>query len=70
MVDSNLQLEELVPSERAFAYKMKLEAMKHQGERMDLTCAKLGHKSDGRKSRDILADQVGKSKTQIQNTFA
>lgn len=39
MVDSNLQREELLPSERAFAYKMKLEAMKHQGERVDLTCA-------------------------------
>ena len=38
MVDSNLQRESLLPSERAFAYKMKLEAMKHQGERMDLTC--------------------------------
>ncbi|ERT63789.1 hypothetical protein HMPREF1252_0409 [Peptoniphilus sp. BV3AC2] len=37
---------------------------------MDLTCAKLGHKSDGKKSKDILAEQVGQSKTQIQNTFA
>ena len=58
MVDSNLQRESLLPSERAFAYKMKLEAMKHQGERVDLTCAQVGHKSDGRKSRDILAEQV------------
>jgi len=66
MVDSNLQREELLPSERAFAYKMKLEAMKHQGERVDLTCAQVGHKSDGRKSRDILAEQVGQSKNQIQ----
>ncbi|MDO4322101.1 MAG: ParB/RepB/Spo0J family partition protein [Lachnospiraceae bacterium] len=66
MVDSNLQREELLPSERAFAYKMKLEAMKHQGARADLTCAQLGHKSDGRKSRDILAEQVGQSKNQIQ----
>ena len=66
MVDSNLQREELLPSERAFAYKMKLEAMKHQGERMDLTCAQVGHKSDGKKSRDILAEQVGQSKNQIQ----
>ena len=49
MVDSNLQRESLLPSERAFAYKMKLEAMKHQGERVDLTCAQVGHKSDGRK---------------------
>ena len=66
MVDSNLQRESLLPSERAFAYKMKLDAMKHQGERVDLTCAQLGHKSDGRKSRDVLAEQVGQSKNQIQ----
>ena len=66
MVDSNLQRESLLPSERAFAYKMKLEAMKHQGERVDLTCAQVGHKSNGRKSRDILAEQVGQSKNQIQ----
>ena len=65
MVDSNLQRESLLPSERAFAYKMKLDAMKHQGERVDLTCAQLGHKSDGRKSRDVLAEQVGQSKNQI-----
>ena len=66
MVDSNLQRESLLPSERAFAYKMKLDAMKHQGERRDLTCAQVGHKSDGKKSRDILAEQVGQSKNQIQ----
>ena len=66
MVDSNLQRESLLPSERAFAYKMKLDAMKHQGERADLTCAQVGHKSDGKKSRDILAEQVGQSKNQIQ----
>ena len=66
MVDSNLQRETLLPSERAFAYKMKMEAMKHQGERTDLTCAQVGHKSDGKKSRDVLAEQVGQSKNQIQ----
>ncbi len=66
MVDSNLQRESLLPSERAFAYKMKLDAMKHQGERLALTCAQVGHKSDGKKSRDILAEQVGQSKNQIQ----
>lgn len=66
MVDSNLQRESLLPSERAFAYKMKLDAMKHQGERADLTCAQVGHKSDGKKSRDILAEQVGQSRNQIQ----
>ena len=66
MVDSNLQRETLLPSERAFAYKMKLDAMKHQGTRSDLTCAQVGHKLDSRKSRDILAEQVGQSKNQIQ----
>ena len=66
MVDSNLQRESLLPSERAFAYKMKLDAMKHQGERVDLTCAQVGHKLDGKKSRDILAEQVGQRKNQIQ----
>ena len=66
MVDSNLQRENILPSERAFAYKMKLEAMKHQGTRTDLTCAQVGHKLDGRKSRDVLAEQVGQSKNQIQ----
>lgn len=65
MVDSNIQRESLLPSERAFAYKLKLNAMKRQGARSDLTCAQLGHKSDGRKSRDILAEQVGESKNQI-----
>lgn len=45
MVDSNIQRENLLPSEKAFAYKMKLEAMKHQGERKDLTCGQVGHKS-------------------------
>ena len=66
MVDSNLQRESLLPSERAFAYKMKLDAIKHQGERADLTCAQVGHKLDGKKSRDILAEQVGQSRNQIQ----
>ncbi len=66
MVDSNLQRETLLPSERAFAYKMKLEAMKHQGERADLTCAQVGHKLEGKKSRDILAEQVGQSRNQVQ----
>lgn len=66
MVDSNLQREELLPSEKAFAYKMKLDAMKRQGQRTDLTCARIAHKSDGIKSRDILAEQVGESKDQIR----
>lgn len=65
MVDSNLQREELLPSERAFAYKMKLEAMKHQGERLDLTCSQVGNKLPGKKSSELLAEQVGQSKNQI-----
>ena len=65
MVDSNLQRETILPSERAFAYKMKLEAMNHQGERVDLTCSQLGNKSAGKKSSELLAEQVGQSKKQI-----
>lgn len=63
VVDSNLQRENILPSEKAFAYKMKLEAIKRQGARTDLNCAQFGH--NGQKSRDILADQVGESKNQI-----
>lgn len=66
MVDSNLQREELLPSEKAFAYKMKLDAMKRQGQRTDLTCARIAHKFDGMKSRDILAEEVGESKDQVR----
>ncbi|WP_368347080.1 ParB/RepB/Spo0J family partition protein [Peptostreptococcus anaerobius] len=65
MVDSNFQRESLLPSERAFAYKMKLEAMRHQGERMDLTSAQVGRKLAGKESREILAEQVGQSRNQI-----
>ena len=66
MVDSNLQRETILPSERAFAYSMRLEAMKRQGFRSDRTCAQLAHKLDGRKSRDILAEELGVSKDMIQ----
>ena len=67
MVDSNLQRESLLPSERAFAYKLKLEAMKRQGERVDLTCGQLGHKlNPGQKSRDLLAAQAGVSARNVQ----
>lgn len=65
MVDSNIQREELLPSEKAFAYKMKLEAIKHQGQRSDSTCAHYGHKLVGEKSRDIIAGEMGISKTQV-----
>ena len=66
MVDSNLQRESLLPSERAFAYRMKLEAMNHQGKRADLTCGQVGHKSVGQKSRGLLAEQTGESARNIQ----
>ena len=67
MVDSNLQRENILPSERAFAYKMKLEAMNHQGARADLTCGQVGHKLEaGQKSRDLLAAQTGDSARNIQ----
>ncbi len=66
MVDSNLQRETILPSERAFAYSMRLEAMKRQGFRSDRTCAQVAHKLDGRKSRDILAEELGVSKDMIR----
>jgi len=65
MVDSNLQRESILPSEKAFAYKMKLEAMKRQGQRTDLTSAQVGRKLDGKESREILAEQVNESRNQI-----
>ncbi len=66
MVDSNLQREQVLPSEKAFAYKMKLDAMKRQGQRTDLTCEPVAHKLKGMKSRDIVAEQAGESKDQIR----
>lgn len=65
MVDSNLQREHILPSERAFAYKMKLEAMTHQGQRNDLTCSQVGNKLSGKKSLEILAEEVGESKSNV-----
>lgn len=64
MVDSNLQRETLLPSERAFAYKMKLEAIKHQGMRSDLTSGQLGQKF--RCSAELVANQAGDSYKQVQ----
>ena len=78
MVDSNLQREQLLPSEKAKAYKMKLEAMKRQGRRTDLTSAQPGHKLDGSDSitsrqvvgkleaADLLGKDTGDSGRQIQ----
>ena len=64
LCDSNLQRSVILPSEKAFAYKMRLEAMNRQGKRTDLTCAPVEHKLV--KSRDILADYVGESREQIR----
>ena len=67
MVDSNLQQrDEIPPTERAKAYQMKLEAIKHQGERTDLTCGQVGHKLETRKSIDIVAENSPDSRKQIQ----
>ena len=66
MVDANIQREELLPSEKAFAYKMKLEAMKRQGSRTDITSGQNDQKLTGTVSRDILAQQVGESSKQVQ----
>ena len=66
MIDSNLQRERILPSEKAFAYKMKLEALSRQGQRTDLTCAPVEHKFDGKKSRDIIAEQAGESREQVR----
>ena len=64
MVDSNLQRETLLPSERAFAYKMKLEAIKRQGARTDLTSGQVGQKC--RCSTEVVAEQAGESYKQVQ----
>ena len=70
MVDSNIQREEILPSEKAFAYKMKLEAMKHQGKRVDLeeveTSVPMAQSSENITSREILGKQVGESQDQIR----
>lgn len=63
MVDSNLQRENILPSERAFAYKMKLEAMKHQGSRSDLTSCQIGTKL---RSDQLVAENTGDSARTIQ----
>ncbi len=76
MVDSNLQRENILPSEKAFAYKMKLDAMSRQGKRTDLTSSQVGTKTENnltssqlgtqKRSDQILAEQVGESRNQIQ----
>ena len=66
MVESNFQRSQILPSEKAHAYKMRLDAMKRQGQRTDSTCAPLGDKLVGTKSVMLLADKSDDSKTQIQ----
>ena len=67
MVDSNIQREDILPTERGKAYALRLEAMKHQGKRMDLTCGQVDHKlTYKKKSIDQLSDLVGESRKQIQ----
>ena len=65
MVESNLQRSTILPSEKAFSYKMRLEAMNRQGQRNDLTCGPVDHKLEGMKSRDIIADSTNDSARQV-----
>ena len=66
MVDSNLQRENILPSERAKAYQMKLEAIKHQGKKRDLTSGQIGRKSDQKEARDFVAEDAGDSPRNVQ----
>ena len=67
MVDSNKQRERILPSEKAFAYKMKLEAMKRQGQRNDLTTSvPTAQKLEGKTSREILGEEMGESQDQVR----
>jgi len=66
MVDSNMQREKVLPSERAFAYKMKLEALNHQGKRNDLTSVEFAQKLQTKTSRQIVAEQVGESEDKVR----
>ncbi len=65
MVDANLQREHILPSEKAFAYKAKLDAMKRQGQRADLTCSQVGNKLQGKKSLGIIGEANGDSKNKV-----
>ena len=66
MVDSNLQRENILPSERAKAYQMKLEALKHQGKRRDLTSGQIGQKLDQKDARVVVAEEAGDSPRNVQ----
>lgn len=65
MVDSNLQREEILPSEKAFAYKMRYEAMRRQGQRNDLTSSRIGTKLQEGRADEVLANEVGESRGQL-----
>lgn len=65
MIDSNLQRERILPSEKAYAYKMKLEAMKRQGKRTDLTSSPMGMKLNKKQSLDKMGEELGESRNQI-----
>ncbi len=66
MVESNYQRSQILPSEKAFAYKMRLEAMNRQGQRTDLTSNPLGRKLDGKETAQIIGEQSGDSQTQVR----
>ena len=66
MVDSNIQRENILPSEKAFAYKMKLDAMKHQGQRTDLTSNQLGRKLVNKETAQIVGEENGDSQSQVR----
>ena len=66
MVDSNLQREKILPSEKAFAYKMRLEALSRQGKRTDLTSDPVGWKSSGKETAQLIGEQSGDSQTQVR----
>lgn len=66
MVDSNIQRTDILPSEKAFAYKMKLDAMKHQGQRTDLTSNPQGRKLVNKETAQIVGEENGDSQTQVR----
>lgn len=66
MVDSNVQRENILPCEKAQAYKMKLEALRHQGQRRDLTSPQVEEKSPGKTSVQAIADEAGESRAQVE----
>ena len=65
MVNANMQREEILPSEKAFAYKMKLDAIRRQGKRRDLTSAQIEQKLEGKTSSQIIAEEMGSSGAQV-----